>query len=161
MDKELQTIDMRVRPVIFGKVYLNAPGGNYVHFNKALISAVEHIGNKYGTISGSNLKKGIHYIKTQTTCSSKRQIKMMLRNVENSMIAYDDDTAYIFRCSIKHYVEVLKFIVDNAPINLPADVLYTDFLVPEAKDGINFVAIHAVDQHTQNVAASMYNGLSF
>lgn len=161
MDKELQTFEMRVRPLIFGTVYLNVPGGNYIHFNKELISAVEYLGNRYGTIPGSNLKKGIHYIQTQTTCSSKRQIKMMLRNVENSRIAYEDDTAYLFRCSIKHYAEVLKFIVENAPINLPTNMLYTDYLVPEAKDGINFVAVHAIDQHTQDVAASMYNSLSF
>lgn len=161
MDKELYTLDMRIRPVSFGGVYLNVPGGDQRNYNSKLINAVERIGAKYGTVSGSNLKRGIHYIKDKTGCPSKRQIKMMLRNVENSRFSYTDDTPYLFRCSKAHYINVLKFIVSHASITLPNGVCYSDYLVPDPKRGIHFVSIHASDEGTQNCAANLYSDLTF
>lgn len=161
MDKELHTLDMRIRPISFGEVYLNVPGGDRLKYNNSLIDAVEYIGAKYGTVSGSNLKRGIHYIKDNTGCPSKRQIKMMLRNVENSRFSYTEDTPYLFRCSKAHYIKVLKFIVSHAAIELPDGVYYSDYLVPDPKRGIQFVSIHATDEGTQNCAAKMYSDLVF
>lgn len=161
MDKELHTLDMRIRPIYFGEVYLNVPGGDRLKYNNSLIDAVEYIGAKYGTVSGSNLKRGIHYIRDNTGCPSKRQIKMMLRNVKNSRFAYAEDSSYLFRCSKVHYIKILKFIISHSAIELPNGVCYSDYLVPDPKRGIQYVSNHAIDEGTQNCASNMYRDLSF
>ena len=100
---DLNTLEMRLIPLTFGNIYLNVPGGDYQQYNRELIKLVEYIGQNFGTISGSNLKKGIHYIYQQMKGPSKRQIKMTLRNVSNSLIKDEYDTPYVYRCSKKYY----------------------------------------------------------
>lgn len=161
MDKELHTIDMQARPVVFGNVYLNVPGDDYLKFGMNIIAAVENIGAQHGTVSGSNLKKGIHYIQKETQCSSKRQIKMMLRNVQNAVIHNPYDSAYIYRCSIKHYAKVFKFIVDTASIDKPAGCLYSKYLIPEAKAGLWYVSQNGKNDQIKNIALNIYNNIDY
>ena len=161
MDKELYTPEMQARPVIYGNVYLNVPGGEYLKFGKNIITAVEKIGAQHGTVSGSNLKKGIHYIQKETACSSKRQIKMMLRNVHNAMIHNTDDSTYIYRCSIKYYEKVFKYIVDTASINKPKGKLYSEYLVPEAKAGLWYVSQYGNSNQIRNTALNIYNNIDY
>lgn len=160
MDRELQTIEMRIRPVVFGDIYLNVPGGDYLEFNRKMISAVENIGAKYGTVSGSKLKKGIHYIKQRTGCPSTRQIKMMLRNVENASLHTPNDTAYLYRCSIDYYAIIFKFIVETASVVLPDGFAeFSSFLIPKTKAGIEYVENNANDEATRNIATRILNDL--
>lgn len=161
MDKELHAIDMQARPVVFWNVYLNVPGDDYLKFGMNIIAAVENIGAQHGTVSGSNLKKGIHYIQKETQCSSKRQIKMMLRNVQNAMIHNPYDSAYIYRCSIKYYAKVFKFIVDTASIDKPDDCLYSKYLIPEVKSGLWYVSQNGKNDQIKNIALNIYNNIDY
>lgn len=161
MDRELLTVDMHARPVIFGNVYLNVPGGDYLKFGTNIIAAVENIGMQRGTISGSNLKKGIHYIQKETQCSSKRQIKMMLRNVQNALIHNPDDSKYIYRCSIKYYAKVFKFIVDTAAICKPESSLYSEYLVPDAKQGLLYVSRNGKNDQIKNIAEAIHDSIDY
>ena len=161
MDKELHTIDMQARPVVLGNVYLNVPGDNYLKFGRNIIAAVENIGVQHGTVSGSNFKKGIHYIQKETQCPSKRQIKMMLRNVQNAMIHNPDDSSYIYRCSKKYYAQIFKFIVNTASIDKPDGVSYSEYLIPEAKMGLWYVSQNGINNQVRNTALNIYNSINY
>jgi len=137
MCEELKTIEMEYRPIVCGNVYINVPGGDELRFYNLLIKIVEDIGEKYGSIRGSNLKKGIHYIYSKTECSSKRQIKMMMRNVPRACIHERNDVGFIFRCSRKHYIELLGLIIKFSPY---AKDLQPSRLVPDTIDGLRYVA---------------------
>lgn len=161
MDKELLTLEMKARPVVFGNVYLNVPGGDYLKFGMNIIAAVENIGAQHGTVSGSNLKRGIHYIQKETQCSSKRQIKMMLRNVQNARIHNPNDSTYIYRCSIKYYAKLFKFIVDTAAIDKPDGRLYSEHLVPGAKVGLWYVSQNGINDQIRNTALNIYDNINY
>jgi len=154
-------MDMRITPIIYLNTYLNVPGGNYLHFNRELIAAVEYLGQCYGSVSGSNLKKGIHYIQKETGCPSKRQIKMMLRNVEKACLTTEDEFFYIFRCSKAYYVKVLRFIYEKSNINLPANILFTEHTISKVIDGIRYVTKYGKSDEIKNVADEMLCELSF
>ena len=156
MRDEINTLDMRLSILVYGSTYLNVPGGTLLQSNTKLIKLVEKIGQKYGVVSGSNLKKGIHHISQNVSGVSKRQIKMMLRNVPVAIIHHPNEDKYIYRCSIKYYCKVLEFII-SASENLTAP--YSDLLIPEAKKGISYVSAFSNKDSIRTIANNMLRGI--
>lgn len=148
--KDITTLEMQVRPLFFFRVYFNVPGGDELVFNNDLIKLVQDIGNKFGTVKGSALKKGIHYIKNNTGASSKREIKMMLRNAPNAFLVDENDCRYVFRCSNNHFVEIFKFIVEKSKLtsedNLSEKYLHNQMI------GFRYVAANGTTEEKINIA---------
>ena len=161
MKDVLNTPDMKMRPLVLGNVYLNVPGGNHLEYNNRLISLVEKIGEKQTALRGSKLKRGIFYIKQNTTCPSKRQIKMMLRNVPNAIVHESGYDSYIYRCSINHYVEIFNFIIEHSNINKHDYYSISDLLIPKVKSGLSYVSTHGTNDKTRENAADIYNGINY
>ena len=156
---DLNTIQIRLRMPIFSKVYFNTPGDNSIIYNYKLIKLIEEIGRKYGNIKGSNLKKGIHYIYTNTNADSKREIKMMLRNVPNAIIKNEHECLYVFRCSIKHFVEIFEFIIKASGIDYGNKNLAETFIKPQMV-GFRYVAANGTTEETINTANYFVKKLS-
>lgn len=149
MGDEMNTLEMRLPTLVYGSTYLNVPGGTLPQHNTKLVKLVEEIGQTYGVISGSNLKKGIHHISQNVSGVSKRQIKMMLRNVPVAIIHNPNEDEYIYRCSIKYYSKVLEYIIKISNNLTPP---YSDTLIPEVKRGINFVSAFSKKESIRTIA---------
>lgn len=157
MDAELRTFDMEHAPLAYGNVYVNVPGTNSLIFYDNLIIIVEKMGEKYGDGKGSNLKKGIRYLCRQTKCTSKRQIKMMLRNVPHAVMRERNDTGYVFRCSKEYYSEVLKVIIRFARNELMKNIdeIKPIVIVEQTYGGI--ILVRAQSREVQN----LYHKISY
>ena len=149
---DLNTLEMRLIPLTFGNIYLNVPGGDYQQYNRELIKLVEYIGQNFGIISGSNLKKGIHYIYQQMKGPSKRQIKMTLRNVSNSLIKDEYDTPYVYRCSKKYYKNIIELVIQKSNEKRQN---YSDWLIPEVKKGVKFVCMYGKTDIIRTIATTL------
>ena len=157
MDAELRTFDMEHAPLAYGNVYVNVPGTNNLIFYDNLIIIVEKIGEKYGEGKGSNLKKGIRYLCRQTKCTSKRQIKMMLRNVPRTVLHMPNTPGYVFRCSEKYYSKVLKVIIKFARNELMKNI---DEIKPSVIIEQTYAEVKSV--RSQNKAVKkLFNELSY
>lgn len=143
MEPELQTLDMTLRPIVFGNVYLNVPGGDMQIIHSRLTQIVESMGRTQSRGRESDLKKGIRLIYSSTICESKRQIKMVFRNVPNSIIKNSEDTAFVFRCSKKHFAEIIEFIVMHSDDRLSMNI---NDLIPETIEGLRYVAVFGVTE---------------
>lgn len=157
MDAELRTFDMEHAPLAYGNVYANVPGTNSLIFYDNLIIIVEKMGEKYGAGKGSNLKKGVRYLCKKTGCTSKRQIKMMLRNVPHAVLRERNDTGYVFRCSKEYYSEVLKVIIKFARNELikNIDEIKPSVIVEQTYGGI--ILVRAQSREVQN----LYHKISY
>ncbi len=156
MKDVLNTIEINFVPVTYGKIYLNVPAGNYSQYNVELIKLVEKIGEKCGTVTGSKLKKGIHYIQSEIPGTSKRQIKMILRNVQNALIHDHNESLYVYRCSKQYYANIIKLIIETAKERKPG-VTNTDWLIPTAKKGIKYVSVHGISEEIRTEAENLLN----
>lgn len=144
---------------VFSNVYLNTPATNR-DFNTRLISAVKEIGRIYGTVKGSDLKKGIHYIFHNTSCPSKRQIKMMLMSVPNAIIRDKLETDYIYRCSKDHFVEVFEFIIEKAQLPIQPGQTRAGFYLCRQVAGINYVISNSCNPSSLKTANKIIKGLT-
>lgn len=94
--------------------YLNIPDGDSQTRLHLLEEVVCHIGLKFGTVSGSRKKKGIHFLAKQIGCS-KRQVKLMLSSVRAPIVKAKDYPSFIFRCHNTNYVKLLEDIYSRIP----------------------------------------------
>ena len=152
----LNTIEINFVPITYGKIYLNVPSGNYSQNNIELIKLVEKIGESHGTVTGSKLKKGIHYIQSEIPGTSKRQIKMTLRNVQNALIHNNNETPYIYRCSKRYYADIIRLVLETTK-ERKTNVTNTDWLIPTAKRGIKFISLNGVSDEIRNEADVLLN----
>lgn len=157
MDAELRTFDMEHAPLAYGNVYVNVPGTNSLIFYDNLIIIVEKMGEKYGAGKGSNLKKGVRYLCKKTGCTSKRQIKMMLRNVPHAVLRERNDTCYVFRCSKEYYSEVLKVIIKFARNELIKNI---DEIKPSVIVKQTYAEVKSVRSQNKDVK-ELFNKLSY
>lgn len=158
MSNELTTWDMQISPIILSNVYLNVPSDKaYPLFYHSLINLVAEIGKKHGNVKGSDLKKGICFLKEQTNCSSTRQIKMMLRSTKNSFIREKYDKEYIFRCSKRFYPTIFDAIIKISQYSTKSS--YLDELIPNTIDGLNYVAQFGYNDETINSAKELLKQL--
>lgn len=100
--------------VLTNKWYLNVPDSDIQTRLHLLEEVVGNIGLKYGTVSGSRKKKGIHFLAKQIGCS-KRQIKMMLKSVRAPIVKVGTYPNYFFRCHNTNYVKILAEIYSCIP----------------------------------------------
>ena len=158
--QELHTLDMTYPVCWYLNNYLNVPGGNTLEYNEKLIRLVKALGAKYGEGKGSNLSKGIRYIYYNTKSPSKRQIKMMLRNVSKALIHKDDVISeYVYRCSKHCFAEVFGFILDKMDISNDVDTNLADILMEKQMMGIRFVAANPPNEKIQNEAIKLLRTL--
>lgn len=94
--------------------YLNVPDGDSQTRLSLLEDVVCHIGLKFGTVSGSKKKKGIHFLAKQIGCS-KRQIKLLLNSVRAPIVKADNYPSFVFRCHNTNYVKILEEIYSRIP----------------------------------------------
>lgn len=94
--------------------YLNVPDSDIQTRLHLLEEVVGLIGLKFGTVSGSRKKKGVHYLAKQINCS-KRQVKMMLKSVRAPFVKVENYPNYIFRCHNTNYVNILAEIYSCIP----------------------------------------------
>ncbi len=158
--KDLNTLEMRLIPLTFGNIYLNVPGGYYQEYNRELIKLVEDIGQRFGTISGSKLKKGIHYIYQQIKGPSKRQIKLTLRNVPNSLIRKEDEFPYVYRCTKRYYKDILELIIQKLKAS-NSEMSNSDWLIPKVKKGIKYVSAEGTNDEIRTVATNLLNDIEY
>lgn len=152
---ELNDIAMNARFLFLGNHYLNVPGGSKVNYCYNLIAAVKRIGKEYGKGKGSDLKKGIVFIKNSAQCTSKRQVKMALRNVHNVLIREEENTRYIYRCSTDYYAKILKTIIECDSNNKHKGISNADYYIPDIPVGLRVVIRRACKQSEQEVATKM------
>lgn len=157
MNAELRTFNMEYAPLAYGNVYVNVPGTNSLIFYDNLIIIVEKMGEKYGAGKGSNLKKGVRYLCKKTGCTSKRQIKMMLRNVPHAVLRERNDTGYVFRCSKEYYSEVLKVIIKFARNELMKNI---DEIKPSVIVKQTYAEVKSVRSQNKDVK-ELFNKLSY
>lgn len=121
--KELNTMDMKVPVFMYSNVYLNVPSGKTPLYNRELIALVSYLGKEHGRGKNNNLSKGITFIydslkenSSYSKCITKRQIKMMLRNVPRAILSKDGVPSYIYRCSRNCFVEIFRIIINESDI---------------------------------------------
>lgn len=163
------------RHIAFVGWYINAPAGDErpeeLRFVRRIIC---EIGKKYGTIKGSDIAKGMHYIKHKIPNCYGRHIKLMIKSADNTIVRNENDVRYVWRFRKNTYSEILDLLIsfiEENKVSLSDDMqieitkikkeirnpvgTYSELLIREPLIGLNTVVQDGNTESRRNEALQL------